>query len=401
MKKIMLLGGSLQQIPAIEYSKKMGYETILCDYLVDNPGQYVADKFYNVSTTDKDLILDISKKERIDGIVAYASDPAAPTAAYVAEKLNLPTNPFKSVEILAYKDKFREFLQENSFNSPKSGSYNSYETLYSDIEKFSFPVLIKPTDSSGSKGIKKIFCISELKSAYEHAINFSRNNIIIVEEFIEKDHDFLVGGDCFVLNGKVEYWGLLSCHRDSKVNPLVPVGNSYPLQLEEDRIIKIKEELQRLFSKLNIKFGCFNLEIIVDKNDDVYFIEVGPRNGGNLIPQFLKLINKIDLVAATIETSMGTKDFSITSKDNSNFYTLYDLNTNKNGLLVDILFKNEISTKIKRKLMYKENGDRVEFFSNSSKALGIIFLEFESFEQQKMFIENPENFIEIIVNEVN
>ena len=93
MKKLLLLGGSAQQVIAIENAKKLGYYTILCDYLTDNPGQYVADKFYLDSTTDKEKILQIAENEKIDGIVAYASDPAAPTAAFVAEKLGLPTNP--------------------------------------------------------------------------------------------------------------------------------------------------------------------------------------------------------------------------------------------------------------------------------------------------------------------
>ena len=81
MKKILLLGGSAQQIVAIKTAKKLGYYTILCDFLPDNPGQYEADKFYLVSTTDKDTVLEVAKKENIDGILAYASDPAAPTAA--------------------------------------------------------------------------------------------------------------------------------------------------------------------------------------------------------------------------------------------------------------------------------------------------------------------------------
>ena len=88
MKKLLLLGGSAQQIIAIKKAKELGYKTILCDYLKDNPGQYVADVFYQESTTDKQKILEIAKKECIDGIVAYASDPAAPSAAYVAEKLS-------------------------------------------------------------------------------------------------------------------------------------------------------------------------------------------------------------------------------------------------------------------------------------------------------------------------
>ena len=84
MKKILLLGGSAQQVIAVETAKKLGYYTVLCDYLPDNPGQYVADKFYLESTTDKKTILKIAEKEKVSGILAYASDPAAPTAAYLS-----------------------------------------------------------------------------------------------------------------------------------------------------------------------------------------------------------------------------------------------------------------------------------------------------------------------------
>ena len=107
MKKILLLGGSHQQIIAIETAKRMGYYTVLCDYLEDNPGQNYCNRFYLVSTTDKEKILDVALKEKIYGILAYASDPAAPTAAFVAEKMGLPGNPYKSVETLCKKDRFR------------------------------------------------------------------------------------------------------------------------------------------------------------------------------------------------------------------------------------------------------------------------------------------------------
>ena len=92
-QKILLLGGSSQQIIAIKTAKRLGLYTVLCDYLIDNPGQYEADKFYLVSTTDKDTVLKVAKQEKVDGVLAYASDPSAPTAAYVAEKMGLPTNP--------------------------------------------------------------------------------------------------------------------------------------------------------------------------------------------------------------------------------------------------------------------------------------------------------------------
>ena len=150
MKKLLLLGGSAQQVVAIDTAKRLGYYTVLCDFLTDNPGQYVADKFYLVSTTDEKAVLEVARKEKIDGVLAYASDPAAPTAAYIAEQLNLPGNPYESVEILCNKDKFRTFLTENGFSAPVAKGYASKEDVWSDKRSFEYPIIIKPVDSSGS-----------------------------------------------------------------------------------------------------------------------------------------------------------------------------------------------------------------------------------------------------------
>ena len=173
MEKILLLGGSAQQVVAIETAKRLGYYTILCDFLDDNPGQYVADKFYLESTTDKEKILEIAIEEQIDGILAYASDPAAPTAAYVAEKLGLPGNPYKSVDILCNKDKFRKFLSENGFCTPKAKGYSDIQEALDDLNKsyFRLPVIIKPVDSSGSKGATVIRTLDNLNEAIDFAFS--------------------------------------------------------------------------------------------------------------------------------------------------------------------------------------------------------------------------------------
>ena len=186
MKKILLLGGSAQQVVAIETAKKLGYYTVLCDYLTDNPGQYVADKFYLVSTTDKGAILEVAQKEKVDGVLAYASDPAAPTAAYVGEKLKLPTNPYSAVEILCNKDRFRAFLHDHGFNAPISMGYQTVEDAALDTSRFRLPVIIKPVDSSGSKGATVLHSWDNVNDALKFAFSFSRAHRVIVEEYIEK-----------------------------------------------------------------------------------------------------------------------------------------------------------------------------------------------------------------------
>jgi biotin carboxylase len=397
MKRILLLGGSTQQIPAIEYARNQGYYTVLCDYLPDNPGQKYSDKFYRVSTTDKDAILKVAENENIDGIVAYASDPAAPTAAYVAEKLGLSTNPYKSVETLGYKDKFRDFLKKNHFNYPQMGTFGNFKEVKETIKNFKFPLIVKPIDSSGSKGVSKIESLDDLEIAFKSALEQSRNKKVIIEEFITRDHKYLIGGDCFVLNGKVEFWGLLNCHRNLNVNALVPVGKSYPVEISENRFQQIKKEVQRIVDLLDIKFGAFNLEMIFDQTGDLYIIEMGPRNGGNMIPDLLNMITGIDLVAATVEAAMGNFSIDLNYVAKEVYFSSFNIHTGKNGILKDIIFDEKVERKIVKKVMYKKQGDLVQYFDGANKALGIVFFKFDSKDDMLKVMDNSEEWIKIIV----
>ncbi|WP_294765103.1 acetyl-CoA carboxylase biotin carboxylase subunit family protein [uncultured Fusobacterium sp.] len=401
MKKILLLGGSKQQIPAIECAKRKGYCTVLCDYLPDNPGQKFVDKFYLESTTDKDAILKIAQKEKIDGIVAYASDPAAPTAAYVAEQLGLPTNPYKAVEILGNKGLFRKFLKENNFNVPTAKDYIDKDEIIDDIKKniYNFPIMIKPVDSSGSKGITKLLNEDNLEKSIDFAFKFSKSKRVIVEEYIENKNKFMVGGDCFVVNGQVKFWGLLNCHRDIKVNPLVPVGKSYPLLLTSKEKIEIQKEIQRVMSLLDINFGGFNIEVIIGKNNKIYLIEIGPRNGGNMIPDLLKIIYGVDMIDLTVEGAIGNNLIDLDYKESSSFYATHNIHSNKNGILKEIIFSKQLKEKIIKSIIYKNEGDTIEYFDNASKALGILFLKFSSYEEMKAILNKINNLITIIVEE--
>lgn len=375
MKKILLLGGSAQQVIAIETAKKLGLYTVLCDYLSDNPGQYHADKFYQESTTDKNRILKIAQEENIDYIIAYASDPAAPTAAYVAEKMHLPTNPYKSVELLCNKDMFREFLSEHGFHTPKAEGYTTREDALVDINHFTFPIILKPVDSSGSKGATVLYDASEIEKAVDFAFSFSRGHRIIIEEFIEKKHPYLIGGDIFVSDGKVIQWGLMNCHRDQSVNLLVPVGKSYPPVLDDSDLNEVKATLQKLVTDLGIKFGPMNVELVVDKSNRVFPIDIGPRSGGNMIPDLLGMIFECDLVEMSICSAMG-EVVHIREEHCNPYYATLNLHSDKNGIFERIDFSKNIEKFIIRKNIYKKPGDRIEYFANASNAIGIVFFKF-------------------------
>lgn len=397
MKKILLLGGSAQQIVAIKTAKNLGYFTVLCDYLVDNPGQYYADKFYLISTTDKEAVLNVAKKEQVNGVLAYASDPAAPTAAFVAEKLGLNTSPYSSVEILCNKDKFRAFLKKNGFNSPKAGSYFTVSDALNDISSFSFPIIVKPVDSSGSKGVTVLSNVEDLEEAINFAFSFSRSHRIIVEEYIQNKYPYLLGGDIFVDKGKVVLWGLLNCHRDNSVNPLVPVGKSYPLEMNNEDIKNVKDTLQTLVDKLNIKSCGMNVELVVSKDGRVWPIDIGPRNGGNMIPDLLGLIFNVDVVEMAIKSAMGVEENSTFLYAGEPYYATHNIHSPKNGLLLNIAFSEEIKPYIIKKYIYKSKGDIVERFDNASKALGIVFMKFNSCIEMNKFLLNIDEHIKVEV----
>lgn len=396
MDKILLLGGSFQQVIAIETAKRLGLFTILCDYLPDNPGQLYADKFYQTSTTDRQSILKIAKDEGINYIIAYASDPATPTAAYVAEKMGLPTNPYHAVKTLCNKDLFREFLSSHGFNTPQAKGYDNKEDAQLEIGNFKLPVIIKPVDSSGSKGATVIRKNTNIDKAIDFAFSFSRGHRIIIEEFIEKKHPYLIGGDIFVSGGKVIQAGLMNCHRDNKVNPLVPVGKSYPPKLEQSDLKAVMETLQRLITELGIKFGPMNVELVVDKNNRVFPIDIGPRSGGNMIPDLLGMIFNCDVVEMSVRCAMG-QVVSTVIDDGIPYYATLNIHSARKGIFERIEFSSEIEQYIIRKNIYKKTGDEVNYFANAANALGIIFFKFPNERTMIEMEEHMNEYVQIVL----
>ena len=396
-KKLLLLGGSAQQVPAIQKAKKLDYEAILIDYLPDNPGQFVADKWYQESTTDIEKVYEIAKREGVSGILPYASDPAALPAAIVAERLGLPTNPAKSVEILGVKHKFRQFLHDNGFPAPKAFSFHPTDNI-KEIKKklmnLTFPIVIKPTDSSGSKGVSFLKDSQELEKAIDFADGYSRNKILIAEEFIERGFPYVIGGDIFVENGKISLFGDMGCIRDPRGNNLIPVGKMKPYGLSLFQQEIIYKELQRLVEALKIKNGELNIELLLDKEDQPHFLELGPRAGGNMIPIQLSDIFNVDLIEANIKAAMGEK-INLNPMDPKETFMTHVLHSNIDGIFGGIEFSSEIKPYIYREVIYINCGDKVEAFDGAGKALGIVFFKFPGSEMMREILDNINNLIRV------
>jgi len=393
-KKILFLGGSPYQTPPIKYARQQGHYIITCDYLPDNPGHKLADEYHNVSTIDKDAVLELATRLKIDAVVAYGSDPAAPTCAYVAEKLNLPGNPVKSVDILTRKDLFREFLSKHNFNVPWHSSFSSYEEAESYFKTISGPAMLKPVDGSGSKGVSKVSSIDQFLPAFNYALSFSRVKKVIIEQFIERK-DMQIAGDGFVLNGKLVFRCFGKEHFDRVGNPFAPVGESFPLQLPEAVHTQMHNDIERLMQLLDMKGGALNFDMTIDKNDTIYFLEIAPRGGGNLISEIIRYSTGIDMAKYVVDCALGLDCSDLRMYEKADFYSCYTLHSQQEGYFKDVIIHESIRGNIVEELLFIKRGDFVKSFENLGSSLGELILRYDSAEEMIQKMDSMSDWVQI------
>lgn len=393
-----MLGGSMQQIPAIKRAKEMGHYVITCDYMPENPGHKCADEFHNVSTTDLDGVFSLAKELKIDGIVAYASDPAAPTAAYVSEKLGLPGNPYESVKLLTEKDLFREFLKEHGFHTPEACGYRTYKEAITDIDRFRFPVMVKPVDSSGSKGVVKVYEKSGIEEAVEEALSYSRGKRFIIEEFIEKK-GYQISGDGFSIDGKLVFTSYGNeLYSGKGTREYVALGEFWPSLLTDDQKQKVDDELQRLITALGMKTCAYNIEVILDKEDTPYILELGPRNGGSYIPQLIRYATGVDLIDYTIRGALGEPCEGLKMTCTKGVWSNYMILSKQTGIFKELHFDETFKRNNLLDVYCTANiGDEVHAYQNTTHSLGTILFKAETVEEMIEITNNIEKYYQVIV----
>ena len=397
-KRILFLGASEFQIAPIVYAKEQGHYVITCDYLPDNPGHKFSDEYHNVSTTDKEAVLKLARKLNIDGIVAYASDPAAPTQAYVGNELGLASNPYWSVMTLTRKDYFRDFLEKHDFLVPKSKSFYALEDAYYWFSELEKPVIVKPVDSSGSKGVTKVNNKDKLEAAFNYALEFSREKKVVLEEFFHRD-GYQVAGDGFVVDGKLVFRSWANEHFDKLSNPFVPIGESFPSVMKGEAILKAHFETQRLLDLLGMKSGALNFDFHFNKEGNFSFLELGPRNGGNLIPEVVKYATGVDMVKYTVDAALGMDCSMLRMVEPKGYYSSYILHALEDGVVEDIWYSNEIENNIVEENVFIEIGDKVKKFNGSHTTLGTMIMKFDTQVEMLEKMNNMEKYLKVIIKE--
>jgi len=400
-KKLMLLGGIRYLIPAIEAAHKHGYHVITVDYLPNNIAHKYSDEYHNLSILEKDKVkvLKLAQELQIDGILSYAVDPGVVAASYVAEKMGLPfTCSYESACIMQDKSKFRQFLTENGFNVPNAKGYCKAEDALKDIDFFNWPVIVKPVDSAGSKGVTRVDDPMDLKAAIAHALEESHNGHYIVEDFLELQ-GYQSSADCFSVDGELVYADYSDQLFDKNAeNPYTPAIEIWPASMPQGHQDYLTNEIQRLLRLLHCGTGLYNIESRVCKNGKPYIMEVSPRAGGNRIAELQRIGTGIDLIEAEVQKAVGENVNGIKMPQYEGLYVNYIVHSNQDGVFVNAILDEQFKKDHVIEAEIRVNaGDRVETFKGANNAIGTLFLHFDNRQQMDEALANQDDWLKVVV----
>lgn len=399
MKKLLILGGSRYILPVIEAAHELDCYVITADYLPHNVAHAHSDQYVNVSIVEEDAVLEIADGLRIDGVMSFAADPGVVTASYVAEKLGLPfQGSYETVKVLQNKMLFRAFLRDNGFNCPWSASYGSVAAAVRDACNISYPVIVKPTDAAGSKGVSRVEAPEQIANAVEQALRYSRCGEVIIEEFLEKQGD-PSDSDGFVIDGRFECVSFTSQLFDEECNnPYAPAAYCMPSSMPLDKQKIICDDLQRVASLLHLGTGIFNIETRVAKNGNPYLMELSPRGGGNRLAEMLRYASGVDLVTASVQAALGLSITGVSQPSYNGFWYQSIFHSRRNGIFNGVSFEPSIEKDhlVETQLWISE-GNEVGDFSSASNAFGTALMRFETEEELRCVRENADSVIRIDV----
>lgn len=396
----MILGGARYALPVIEAAHNLGCYVITCDYLPDNIAHKYSDEYCNVSIIDKDAVLQAAQKLNIDGIMSFACDPGVVTAAYVAEKMGLPSvGSYEAVSILQNKGRFRAFLTEHGFNVPTAKGYKSIEETLKDISLFHWPVIVKPTDSAGSKGVTKVEKPKDLKKSIEYALSFSHCDEFIIEDFLQQI-GYSSDTDCFSVDGELKF---VSFDRQlfdmNAANPYTPAAYSWPASISDEHQKELTSEIQRLITLLGLKSSIYNIETRECINGKAYIMECSPRGGGNRLAEMLRYATGVDLITNSVRAAIGEPCVGIEQKPYDGAWAEIILHSDRPGIFKELWISDSIMQNVIERDLWIESGTKVGGFSAANEAIGTLVLRFDTQDQIDEVLLNQSKYMEVRVDE--
>lgn len=318
MKKLAIIGASYLQQPLVEKCKELGVYSICFAWEDGAVCKDLCNKFYPISTVDKDAILKACQEEKIDGITTIASDVATLTVNYVAEKMGLVGNPDEYSQTTTNKYLMRQCFMEHNVPSPKFCLAEG--NIPEIINSFIFPVIVKPTDRSGSRGVEKVLKMGDMQEAIDRACKESFQMKAVIEEFVEGRE---ISVESISFRGKHHILQITD-KVTTEAPFFVELEHHQPSSLSEDIKSNVRAIVLNALDALHIQYGASHSELKITKDGDIRVIEIGARMGGDFIgSDLVKLSTGYDFLKGVIDVAFGNfEEPKLTEKKCSGVYFL-------------------------------------------------------------------------------
>lgn len=367
MKKLLIVGASILQLPAIVKAKELGYYTIVADYDPNAIGIQYADEYYNVSTIDEEGITNLALKIKPDGIITLATDMPMRAIAKATSALNLPGISYETAVKATDKGEMIKAFEAHGVEHPWFYIAENKSEFYEIIPNITYPCVIKPTDNAGNRGVCYIGNESELIKQYEYSRTNSRSGHVIIEEYMAGQE---VSVEIIVSNGVVNVIAVTD--KLTLGQPyFVEVGHSQPSRLPIKDVEKIKDLATRAVKAIGIDNSPAHVEIMLTK-DGPKMVELGARLGGGCITTHLvPLSTGVDMIHAIIDLSLGiSPNLTKTRHSGSALRHISGVQGTISSIqgIQDAL----TSAGVTEVTMLKNIGDHVRYFQNGSDRIGYV-----------------------------
>lgn len=386
-KKTMLLaGGGYADIPLIKAAQNLGYHVVTTGNRPEELGHKASDEYRPADYSDPEAMLELAQELDIDAICPCCNDFSAISAAYVAEKMNLPGyDPYEISKLIHHKDSYRNFAIESGIPSPVAKGFDSVEAAMSSIENFRFPLIIKPVDLTGGKGITKVSQQLEVRGALEEAFSISKLGRIVLEEFIEGSRH---GFSAFIRNGEVVFH--FTDNELYYLNQYMVSAASTPSMVPISAVEELVLQSEKISELLSLKTGVFHVQFIL-QDDKPVIIEICRRPPGDLYIKLVEYAAGINYPLWIVRAFCGLDCSGLSQKEVDGYYLRHCVMASQNGVLSSVVIEPGIKKYIIDSMMWGKSGDIVDNFLVAK--FGIVFLKFDSIDELFNKSENMHSLI--------
>lgn len=300
MRKVLVLGAGIYQVPLVKTAKRMGLYTIVASIPGAYPGFACADKAYAIDTTDQTAILRLARKEKIDAIVTCGTDVAIRTIGTVCEELGLTGVNSACSRLCTDKAEMKTALERAGVRTAPFCRVTDQRQALEAAEHLGWPVMLKAPDSSGSRGISCVKGPKEIKQAFKYAKEHSHGGHILVERYLS-GHE--IGVDGCICGGKIQIWPHDKLtYFNGFTN--VPVGHVIPFDLAPEQRKDLEHQIVGAVHALGIERSFFNVDVMLT-TEGANIIEVGARIGATCIPELISAVSGFDCYEAILRYALG------------------------------------------------------------------------------------------------